>query len=87
MQRRKARIIQYEQLKAAAGGGGSRGGNGLTPGQNVICTVISSEPGGYAVTVTGRPNAPGFLPTQAILRSGEEILAQCLSASTTTGFC
>jgi hypothetical protein len=79
MQRRKARIIQYEQPKAAAGGGGSRGngnGNGLRPGQNLVCTVVSSEPGGYAVIVTGMPNVPGFLPTQAILRSGEEILAQ-----------
>jgi hypothetical protein len=37
--------------------------------------VTNSEPGGYAVIIP-KDNLPGFLPTQAILRTGEEILAQ-----------
>src|ERR1700722_18702714 len=48
---------------------------GYKPGQNVICKVTNSEPGGYAVIIP-KDKLPGFLPTQAILRTGEEILAQ-----------
>jgi hypothetical protein len=48
------------------------------PGQNLICKVVSIEPNGYGVTVQkgGKGTAPGFLPTKAMLRIGEEILAQ-----------
>jgi hypothetical protein len=36
---------------------------------------MNAEPGGYSVVVVSH-NLPGFLPTQALLRPGEEILAQ-----------
>ncbi len=80
----KAEIIVYKQLKTAAGGGGSSGGGGggssgggggFWAGQNLVCRVVRDEPGGYAVFIL-KHNLPGFLPTQAILRTGEEILAQ-----------
>jgi hypothetical protein len=48
---------------------------GYKPGQNVICKVTNAEPGGYAVIIP-KDGLPGFLPTQAMLRTGEEILAQ-----------
>jgi len=49
--------------------------SGYKPGQNVVCRVTNSEPGGYAVLIP-KDNLPGFLPTNAILRPNEEILAQ-----------
>jgi hypothetical protein len=49
--------------------------SGYKAGQNVVCKVVKDEPGGYAVIIP-KDNLPGFLPTQAILRAGEEILAQ-----------
>ncbi len=48
---------------------------GYKAGQNVVCKVTNSEPGGYAVLIP-KDNLPGFLPTQATLKPGEEILAQ-----------
>ncbi len=83
----KPEIIEYKQLKAAAGGGGSGGsrggrgpsggggGGGFRPGQNLHCKVIKEEPGGYAMVIVTH-NLPAFLPTQALLRPGDEILAQ-----------
>src|ERR1700733_8636482 len=49
--------------------------SGYKAGQNVVCKVVKDEPGGYAVIIP-KDNLPGFLPTQAMLRTGEEILAQ-----------
>src|SRR5882757_8417264 len=49
--------------------------SGYKAGQNVVCKVVKDEPGGYAVIIP-KDNLPGFLPTQALLRTGEEILAQ-----------
>jgi hypothetical protein len=49
--------------------------SGYKAGQNVICKVTNAEPGGYAVIIP-KDNLPGFLPTQARLKTGEEILAQ-----------
>jgi hypothetical protein len=49
--------------------------SGYKPGQNVICRVTNSEPGGYAVIIP-KDGLPGFLPTTASLRPNEEILAQ-----------
>lgn len=49
--------------------------SGYKAGQNVICQVLNTEPGGYAVIIP-KDNLPGFLPTQAQLRTGSEILAQ-----------
>src|SRR3984885_8619769 len=48
---------------------------GYKAGQNVVCKVTNAEPGGYAVLIP-KDNLPGFLPTQATLKPGEEILAQ-----------
>ncbi len=48
---------------------------GYKAGQNVACKVVAGEPGGYAVLIT-KDNLPGFLPTDARLRIGEEVLAQ-----------
>jgi hypothetical protein len=49
--------------------------SGYKAGQNVICRVGYAEPGGYAVIIP-KDNLPGFLPTQAPLKAGQEILAQ-----------
>lgn len=49
--------------------------SGYKAGQNVVCKVTNSEPGGYAVVIS-KDNLPGFLPTQTRLNPGEEILAQ-----------
>jgi hypothetical protein len=79
-------LQQEDQRTAAAGaGGGGRrgrgtgttggGGGGYRAGQNVICRVGYAEPGGYAVIIS-KDNLPGFLPTRAQLKTGEEILAQ-----------
>ena len=48
---------------------------GYKAGQNVVCKITNSEPGGYAVLIP-KDNLPGFLPTQMTLSPGEEILAQ-----------
>ena len=48
---------------------------GYKAGQTVACKVVHSEPGGYAVLIP-KDNLPGFLPTEAKLRIGEEVLAQ-----------
>jgi hypothetical protein len=80
----KPEIIEYKQLKTAAGGGGpggpggggsSGGGSGFRAGDDLVCKIIDAEPGGYAVVVR-KNNLPGFLPTQALLQTGEEILAK-----------
>jgi hypothetical protein len=80
----KAEIIEYKRLKASSGGGGgggagaggsSGGGGGFYAGQNLVCKIVKAEPGGYAVIIPAY-NLPGFLPTQALLRTGDEILGQ-----------
>lgn len=48
---------------------------GYKAGQNVACRVMAQEPGGYSVIIP-KDNLPGFLPTEAKLKIGEEILAQ-----------
>ena len=48
---------------------------GYKAGQNVACKVMAAEPGGYSVILT-KDNLPGFLPTEAKFRIGEELLAQ-----------
>lgn len=48
---------------------------GYKAGQNVVCKVTKAEPGGYAVLIP-KDNLPGFLPTQEVLKPGEEVLAQ-----------
>lgn len=70
-----AEIVQYEQLKAAAGGSGSSGSGGYRSGQKIVCKIMNSEPGGYVVSIPN-DNMPGFLPTSALLHPGAEVLAQ-----------
>lgn len=48
---------------------------GYKAGQNVVCRVVKAEPGGYEVNIP-KDNLPGFLPTDAKLKPGEEVLAQ-----------
>ncbi|HEY9677203.1 MAG TPA: hypothetical protein V6C76_04315 [Drouetiella sp.] len=76
------------KLKAAAGGGGSRGGSGgggagtsgFRAGQSIVCEVLASQPGGYSVQIEGC-DMEAFLPTQALLRVGEELNAQFVCVS------
>jgi hypothetical protein len=49
--------------------------SGYKAGQNIVCKVVQQEPGGYAVHIP-KDNLPGFLPTEAKLKIGEEVLAQ-----------
>jgi hypothetical protein len=54
-------------------GGGD--GSGFRPGDNLVCRIVSAEPGGYAVILKiGAQHA--FLPTQAMLQPGTVIVAQ-----------
>ncbi len=48
---------------------------GYKPGQNVICRIVKSEPGGYAVVIP-KDNLPGFLPSEQTHVPGKEVLAQ-----------
>lgn len=48
---------------------------GYKAGQNVACQIVRAEPGGYEVMIP-KDNLRGFLPTDAKLRVGEEVLAQ-----------
>jgi hypothetical protein len=50
-------------------------GPGYKAGQTIACKVLAAEPGGYAVIIP-KDNLRGFLPTEARLKIGEEILAQ-----------
>lgn len=47
---------------------------GYRPGENLLCRICSSEPGGYAV-LTKHDGLPGFLPTNRIYNVGDEVLA------------
>lgn len=49
-------------------------GPGYKAGQNIACKVLAAEPGGYAVIIP-KDNLRGFLPTEARLKIGEEVLA------------
>ena len=48
---------------------------GYKPGQNVICQILRSEPGGYSVVIP-KDNLPGFLPSDQTHLPGKEVLAQ-----------
>jgi len=81
-------IIEYKQLKTAAGGSGASGGGGSSggtgasgggggsfyrPGQTVPSKVNYAERDGYAVTI-GKDNLPGFIKTAIVLRPGDDVL-------------
>ena len=63
--------------KTALGYSGDEDGD-LKPGQSVVCEVVKAEPGCYEVLISKR-GLKAFLPTQALLRTGEQILAQFVS--------
>lgn len=76
--KRQPKIIEYEQLKAAAGGSGSGTGSGnigIRAGQFVACKVLRAACGGYDVKLH-KHNVLGFLPTEATLNDGDELVAQ-----------
>lgn len=50
-------------------------GPGYKAGQTIACKVLAAEPGGYSVIIP-KDGARGFLPTEAKLKIGEEVLAQ-----------
>lgn len=60
------------------GSGGSRSGgprvDGFKPGQTIVCKILKAEPGGYAVT-TQREGLPGYMPSNAKRKTGDELLA------------
>ena len=79
----KTEIIYYKQLKMAGGGNGSFGGGGAggyRAGQNLICRISHAEPGGWAVIIL-KDNLPGFLPTEASLKPGRNVLARYVCVS------
>jgi hypothetical protein len=54
-------------------GGGD--GSGFRSGDNLVCRIVNTEPGGYAVIVK-KGELSGFLPTQSLLRLGADIVAK-----------
>lgn len=50
-------------------------GPGYKAGQSIACKVLAAEPGGYSVIIP-KDNLRGFLPCEAKLKIGEEVLAQ-----------
>jgi len=69
-------IIEYKQLKTAAGGSGSSGGGGgpfYKEGQIIACKVHYAEKDGYAVN-SQKYNLPGFMKTSKILKPGDDVL-------------
>jgi hypothetical protein len=66
----KEEIVQTEPREAAAGSSDPGGDGSYRQGQIVLCKILNSEPGGYKLDM------PGFLPTSARLRPGDDVLAQ-----------
>jgi hypothetical protein len=83
--RPKTEILEYKQLKTAAGGSGASGGGGsrFHVGENLICEILhteQAEPGGYSVLVP-KHNIEGFLPTEQRFTLGEEVPVQYVCTS------
>ena len=80
----KAEILEYKQLKAAAGGSGASGGGGtgFRAGETMICKISHWEPNGYAALVP-KYNVVGLLVTEQRFAPGEEVSVQfvCISKS------
>lgn len=82
-------ILQYQELKAAAGGSGIGGGgsgrggrNGapwkrLRANQEIVCRILEAVPGGYLIEVDD-VDLPSFLISEACIEPGQQILAQFL---------
>lgn len=74
----KPEIIEYRQLRAAAGGSGSSGGGsgsgGYKAGERVVCTVFDSDKHGYKVVIQ-KDNLPAVLASCQVRKPGEEIVS------------
>jgi hypothetical protein len=82
-------LLQYQQLKTAAGGSGvggsgAGGGRGRNPdlrrlreNQEITVRIVEAIPGGYRIKVADF-DLPSYLLSDAKIRIGEEILAQFL---------
>lgn len=66
-------IVEYKDLKAAAGGGGS-GDSGFIAGQEMECEILQAEAGGYLVFME-KYHLNGFLPTEMNYKQGERVIA------------
>ncbi|MFA6556886.1 MAG: hypothetical protein WCT03_10740 [Candidatus Obscuribacterales bacterium] len=92
MQQRERKVVtsllQYQQLKTAAGGsgvGGSGAGGGrgnpdlrrLRENQEITVRIVEAIPGGYRIKVADF-DLPSYLLSDARIRIGEEILARFL---------
>lgn len=72
---RQERKMERQNPSSDAAGFGQPWGSQFRPGQSLLCTIIATEPGGYAVQIK-QSEQQGFLPTQSLLKIGAEILAQ-----------
>jgi hypothetical protein len=72
----RTEIIEYKQLKAAAGGSGASGGGGTSykSGQSVKCRIVAKEACGYEVWII-KDNLHAFLQSGANLKVGQDILS------------
>ncbi len=77
-------LLQYQQLKAAAGGSGAgsggRGGPGLRQlreRNEIAVHIVAAIPGGYLIKVANF-TMPTYLVSDAHIEPGQEILAQFL---------
>ena len=83
-------IVEYQLLKAAAGGSGAGGGSGsgggsggasganlrrLRASQEIVCRILETVPGGYLIKVDNL-DLPSYLISEARIQPGQEILAQ-----------
>ncbi len=79
-------VVKFEPRVAAGGSGSGRGRGrrsksgsgggpgGYRPGQNVICTILKPEPGGYSARIV-KDNLPAYLPSNARHNVGDDVLA------------
>jgi hypothetical protein len=63
------------RTRNATGDNDNRGKGPFRAGEKLVCKVIQAEPGGYAVSIK-KGNFHGFLPSDELLKPGEEVAAQ-----------
>lgn len=85
---RRGTRISSASSDGRAASSGAFGLYGLRTGESVFIRVNASEPGGYSVFIEqNKKLLPGYLPTQARLKTGERLLSPRLYASTRTEDC